>query len=58
VNGQFSKGYPQGRASILFYDGSSMEAHFRNGIVDGKVRQFGPDGRLQVADDFHIFESD
>ena len=48
VNGQFSKGLPQGRATVVFTDHKSAEVHFRGGVLDGRVRQFGSDGKVQV----------
>ena len=44
-----SKGLPQGMGTVQFTDGSILEGHFQQGMFEGKVRQFGSDGKLQFV---------
>ena len=49
LSGLFTKGLPQGRCSILYKDGETAEALFKDGFIDGKVRHFSGEGRLQYV---------
>ena len=42
-------GLPQGMGTVQFIDGSILEGHFQQGMFEGKVRQFGSDGKLQFV---------
>jgi hypothetical protein len=44
-----NSGLPQGMGTVVFIDGSILEGHFQQGMFEGKVRQFGSDGKLQFV---------
>ena len=42
-------GIPHGMGTVQFEDGSIMEGRLNKGMFEGKVRQFGSDGKLQLV---------
>ena len=49
INAKFKKGKPEGKGSIKYKDGSTLQGTFVNGRINGKVRFFNKKDKLMAV---------